>query len=539
LPQKGFFTKGIFRVTTTNGGRLNNFSEIIFSQTGDLSKNAYFFQGKGTTYSDLSIQSRKMATYFLRLGIDDNKKILIFLDDSPALAFCFLAAAQIGSIPILLNPRSKARIVSHYLDSSAASAIICEAENSSDIQNILAEKNLNLPIILQDLYPISQTQDLSSGTPLKLSDALSLRPHEDFSQRPDDPIIWQYTSGTTGLPKAIPHNLKGILHSNEVYAKQVLNISSDSKLYSTARLFFGYGLGNSVFFNLLNRATSYIDRRWPDERSILENLVKFGPTHFFSVPNLYARLLEDTERLSHAIKDTSFFVSAGSPLPSDTFRKWKSRFSAEILDGIGATEVGHIFLSNRCGTAKPGTTGKPLAGYDVKLIREDGDEATDLISGELWVKGPSVSSGYCNIPDYRKQRFVEGWYKTGDKFVRDEEGNYRYLGRIDDMFKSKGRWIHPQEIEDHLKSNLSWLDEVALLPTQPIDSDPILCLTKIENAPPLELMKEEIADYIVTVFGSYCKPVEYRELKYFPRNDNGKILRSELLNVEPACICLP
>ena len=288
-----------------------------------------------------------------------------------------------------------------------------------------------------------------------------------------------------------------------------------------------------IFFNLLSGATALIDDCWPNEDAIIHNLNSFKPTHFFSVPILFDRLMEHTENIAHIVERFEYTVSAGSTLSSDIFVKWKSRFSTEILDGIGATEVGHIFISNRPGSAIPGVTGKPLYGYEVKLITNEGIEAKVNHPGELWVKGPSVSSGYNNSPQKKKDRFVNGWYKTGDKFVKDQDSNFRFLGRVDDIFKSKGIWVHPQEIEDFLRASLNWVDEVALIPSETEESKPILCLVKNKTSSSVEKVDFEMLDYIINTFGSHCTPKEYRELSHFPRNENGKILRKKLFYLEP------
>lgn len=517
--------------------KTKNLAEIIYSNIEDPSKEAFIFKGGSITYDELCRKSRKIASLFINQGIKENNRILIFLNDTPELIFSFLASIQIGAIPILLNPKSKSRLISHYLTSSKASTVICERENHENIVEAVKTAGANALIIERDRIEISAKKNTSENTGCSLSMADSMNPCEDFFYEQDRAIIWQYTSGTTGLPKAVTHTLEGIIHSNESYAKNVLDISKDSKIYSTARMFFGYGLGNSVYFTLLNGATAYIDERWPDTETIFENLSYFKPTHFFSVPTLYGKILENSDKYDHLIRNINYSVSAGSPLHSNVFKKWKSSFSAEIIDGIGATEVGHIFISNQPGKASPGITGKPIDGYEVKIVSEDNSEVECGFPGELLVKGPSVSLGYAFSSENSIDKFIDGWYRTGDKFVKDYSGAYRYLGRVDDIFKSKGRWVHPQEIEDFLRSSLNWVDDVAIIPSEDTDCSPVICLVKTKDFPVVDYIKKEILDYISSIFGGHCKPTEYRELNNFPRNENGKILRKNIIKITPIFKC--
>jgi anthranilate-CoA ligase len=514
-----------------NGGK--NLSEIIYSGIDSPEKEAISYKGVGISYNELRCNSCKIASLFVNLGIKKNDRILIFLNDSPALIFSFLASIQIGAIPIVLNPKSKLRFMSHYFSSSKASVAICERENHEEIAETIDASGSKVLIIEQDLFNTFENEDSLKNTAVSLSMADDLEVLESFICEPNRAIIWQYTSGTTGLPKAVMHTVEGILHSNEAYAKKVLGITKDSRIYSTARMFFGYGLGNSVYFNLLNGATVYIDDRWPDENNIWENIYAFKPTHFFSVPNLYVRILDNRGKFYPLMKNISCSVSAGSALPSNIFKEWKANFSTEILDGIGATEVGHIFLSNRIGDAVPGMTGKPIDGYKIKLVSEHGDDPGVGVPGELWVKGPSVSLGYACSPEKTKNKFIDGWYRTGDKFIKNNTDTYRYLGRTDDIFKSKGRWVHPQEIEDFLRSSINCIKDVAIVPSNDTESKPVICLVKTKDLSILDYIKEEISDYISSLFGSHCKPVEYRELNSFPLNENGKIMRNKLLDIDP------
>ena len=228
-----------------------NFTQLIYSRIDDPNKSAYIFKGNDISYGELRKKSSQIASLFKRLNLEKGDKILFFLNDTPALVFGFLAAAQIGAIPILLNPKAKSRFISHYLNSSSASAIICEAFNYSEVDELTMKSGVSIPLILQDLYSEPALEVGVICPEKRLSESSQLKAYEGFHVSDDGILLWQYTSGTTGLPKAIPHSKSGILHSYQAYAQNVLNINSNSLIYSTARLFFGYGLGNAIFFNLL------------------------------------------------------------------------------------------------------------------------------------------------------------------------------------------------------------------------------------------------------------------------------------------------
>ncbi|WP_086933339.1 AMP-binding protein [Agarilytica rhodophyticola] len=509
---------------------VKNLAQYIYENTEDNNKTAYYFKNEKITYSSLHIKSRKIAWKMNQLDVYANDRVLFFLNDTPALPFSFLASLQVGAIPVPLNPRAKSLYLQHYMKDSEAKLIICEIENYDNICKALEEANIKAIIIVQNIFSdIDDSHIDKSGkhNTILLSEILQSMELDTYHATNDDVMLWQYTSGTTGMPKAVTHKSAGMLHNNEVYAKGLLNISNEDIIYSTAKMFFGYGLGNSFYFTLLNNASSILDDRWPDENLVLENIKKFKPTYHFSVPNLYSKLLNHHGQiLAESIASCKKYISAGSPLPAETFVTWRQRFGVEIIDGIGATEVGHIFLSNIPGSCKPSITGSPLPGYEVKLLQHDSSSR-----GELMVKGPSVSPGYHNQADKNAKSFVNGWYMTGDIFSKNSNDEYKYVGRKGDIFKYKGRWIVPQNLEEYLLSNFKWIDEVAVLPSDCVEAKPIMCFVKNKNKNDYKNIKEEMLECIKEVFEGHYFPQEYRKLESFPRNENGKVLRNKLLDM--------
>lgn len=512
----------------------NNLCSHIFDVDLDFNKTAYCFNRENISYGQLQEITARIAKLMLDMKINSGDRVLMFLNDTPALVACFLAAKQIGAIPIALNPKSKQNYLSHYIVDSGAALIVCEYDNFTEVDSANQSVIGNSHIIVQDLF-INDTIDLQS---IKLSDALELSMHNEYYSVDDDTVtFWQYTSGTTGMPKAVKHKASGLLHLNQVYARDLLKIDSNSRIYSTAKTFFGYGLGNTVFFCLLNGATAILDERWPNETIVSENILSFQPTHLFSVPNFYAALLKLGETLGNAVSEIDFCVSAGSALSRTIFVSWQQRYGVELIDGIGATEMCHIFLSNRPGEAKISSTGFVLPGYEVKLLESEKDDKflegqKPSIQGELCVKGPSVSVGYHNNTSKTNESFKRDWYHTGDIFKKLDNGDYQYLGRKGDIFKSKGRWVVPQNFEEFIIANFKDISEVVLLPSNDADPKPVMCYVRNESkllGKEKLNIKSKIKEYVGEAFESHYYPSEFRELKAFPRNANGKVLRNEIL----------
>jgi benzoate-CoA ligase family protein len=265
----------------------------------------------------------------------------------------------------------------------------------------------------------------------------------------DSWALWLYTSGTTGSPKAAMHRHANIRHVCETYGAQVLGIGPDDITFSVAKMFFAYGIGNTVFFPFSVGATTVLEPRRPTPDVVRERLEQTRPTLFFGVPTFYAALTA-SDVPTEAFGSVRLCASAGEPLPAPLQRRFTDRFGVEILDGIGSTEALHIFLSNRPGDIRPGTTGTPVPGYDVELRDTTGRPVDDDEPGALHVRGASIALGYWHRTDASRQVFCGEWLVTGDTYVRSVEGYYTCLGRNTDMLKAGGIWVSPAEVESRL-----------------------------------------------------------------------------------------
>jgi len=272
------------------------------------------------------------------------------------------------------------------------------------------------------------------------------------------PCFWLYTSGSTGRPKGAVHRHRDMVVTSELFGRGVLGVHENEIVFSAAKLFFAYGLGNAMTFPLWTGATSVLLDARPTAKNTLETIERFRPTVYFGVPTLYASQLQELESAQPDLGSLRLCVSAGEPLAADLFRRWKQRTGLTILDGLGSTEALNTFLSNRPDDVRPGTSGRPVPGYDVRIIGPDGNEAGPGEQGRLQVKGESTAASYWNNPERTAQTMQGDWLDTGDTYVRDADGYYQHCGRSDDMLKVGGMWCSPTEIESRLVDHPSVLE---------------------------------------------------------------------------------
>ncbi len=488
----------------------------------------YRYGDEEMTRTDLQALVFKLADYFQALGIKKGERVLFLLYDTPAFTASFLAAIWIGAVPVPITPRSKPETLSYIIQDSDAHFIVAEEDSLPAIDKAQEELRNRPQVIFQNLYTPS-TANRPKGA-FSLSKCLSSHGAVDcVDSKPQDIVFWLYTSGTTGKPKAVMHTAIGMLANTELYAARSLGIGPGDTVYSVAKLFFAYGLGNSLFFPLLLGATAILDREWPTPANVADNISNYRPSVFFGVPAMYNMLLGSKANRT-AISTPRTFVSAGAHLPGSLFKRWQNFTDKKILDGLGATEMGHIFLANDRESAQPGRTGQAIPGYEFRLEDTEGNEVAMGEQGVLWVRGTSVSTGYWQKTDTTKERFQHGWYRTGDLFSCDAEGYYYCHGREDDLFKIKGRWVVPAEIENLVCTEFSDVTEAVLIPVNdPHDlTQSVLVLRTALNETEGKKLCDDVAEYLRHKVEQFKNPSAIHIVADFPRNDNGKLLRNKL-----------
>lgn len=401
------------------------------------------------TYGELSDDVAGVASGLRRLGLRRDDRIVLVMADDVEMATSILAAFHGGfvAVPVstMLNERELAKIVAD----SGARVVIATQEfldavapavgESPDVAHLVVAGDFEAPStpIRQDVTVTKWTDLLGAGEPPAATD-------------PDSWALWLYTSGTTGTPKAAMHRHANIFHVYETYGRQTLGIRADDRCLSVAKMFFAYGIGNSLFFPLAAGATTILQPLRPTPESIGERLIAESPSLFFAVPTFYSALLT-SELPAETFASVRMCVSAGETLPEVVQNRIKDRFGVDILDGIGSTEALHIFLSNGPDDIRPGTTGKPVPGYKVELRDADGHAVvTPGTPGDLFVSGESIALGYWRRADANRTVFQGEWLRTGDTYVLDDEGYYHCLGRSNDLLKAGGIWVAPTEVEERL-----------------------------------------------------------------------------------------
>jgi benzoate-CoA ligase family protein len=350
-----------------------------------------------------------------------------------------------------------------------------------------------------------------------------------FRSTADDVAFWNYTSGSTGVPKAAVHLQHDVMHNVESYARGVLQITEKDRLFSASKLFFAYGLGNSAFFPLATGASVVLLPDRPLPALVFETISRFRPTVFFGVPTLYSSMLQLPEAQKYDLSSVRCCVSAGEALPVEIFHRWKERFGQEIVDGIGSTEMLHIFISNRPGDVKPGSSGRILEGYSARIVDDAGRDVPDGVVGTLWVRGDSSAAYYHRHHEKTKRSMLGEWFNTGDKYLRDSNGYYFYRGRADDMLKVGGIWVSPIEIEDTIRAHPA-VSEVAVV-GKPDEADLIkpkafVVLKEDRRATPE--LAAEIQTHVKTSIAAYKYPRWIEFVEELPKTATGKVQRHKL-----------
>ncbi len=404
------------------------------------------------TYDQLDRRVGDVTAALRRLGLRrDDRVLLVMSDDVPMLSTllgCFRAGVVAVPVSTMFTGAELGKIVAD----SGARVVVCTHEYvdavaealtlAPDVEHVV--QHGSAPLAVPDHV---RAHDWDAFTALGTDAPDALRATAETGD--DSWALWLYTSGTTGTPKAAMHRHANIRYVCETYGAQVLGITPNDATLSIAKMFFAYGIGNSVFFPLSVGATTILEARRPTPEVIAERVAQDRPTLFFGVPTFYAALL------ASGLPDDTFTgvrlaTSAGEPLPAPLQRRFTDRFGVEILDGIGSTEALHIFLSNRPGQVRPGTTGVAVPGYDVEVRGPDGHPLADGEPGALYVRGDSIALGYWRRTDASRQVFRGEWLSTGDTYVRDAEGYFTCLGRNSDMLKAGGIWVSPAEVESRL-----------------------------------------------------------------------------------------
>ena len=406
-------------------------------ESGRADKPAFIAADTTLTYEGLRTQVNRAGGLLKELGVGREHRVLLVLDDTTAFPIMFLGAMRIGAVPIPVSHLDKGDNFRHFVEDSYATVVATDAEMLPRLQSALAAHDLRY-VVRGGEGP--SVVELDGGLAAQAGELDPAPTHRD------DMAFWLYSSGSTGKPKGVVHLHHDIEVTCENYAGEVLGLREDDITFSTTKLFHAYGLGNGLSFPLWFGATSVIMRGPTRPAPILATLREHRPTVFFSVPALFGALVRD-ESADGAMDSVRFCVSAAEALPPQTFDRWLERFGVEIIDGIGSTEMLHIFCSNRPGAVETGTTGRPVPGYELRIVDEAGKVLEGPAVGGLEVRGDSCAAFYWHQHEKTKRAMRGDWFASGDRYERREDGAYVYVGRMDDMLKIGGLWVSPIDME--------------------------------------------------------------------------------------------
>lgn len=485
-------------------------------------KTAFIDDHGSYSMGELSDRVDRFAGYLAAAGIAQESRIVLCLEDGIDFVTACLGAIKAGVIPVMINPLLTSEDFAYLLDDSRAIMLVTSAGAWKAMEPILPERRY----LDRVLYSGSETPP---GT-IAFSEVLSAAEPLRFPAptRADEACLWQYSSGSTGRPKGTIHVHGAVAGLLDLFPRQVLALNENDITFSAAKLFFGYGFGNGIVFPLGAGATSILMAERPTPAAVFKRLREYQPTIFYGVPTLYQSMLRSEDLPSRDELSLRLCTSAGEALPADIGLRWKERFGIDIIDGIGSTEMLHIFLSNRPGDVSYGTTGFPLDGIELRLLDEIGEPVAQGEVGELHIKGATSAAGYWSRRQKSRETFLGEWTRSGDKFMQDEAGRYVYCGRSDDMLKVSGIYVSPFEVESALMQHpdvaeaavVGWPDDAGLIKPK--------AYVVLAHDPGERDMAAELKAHVKSSLAPYKYPRWFEFLPALPKTATGKIERYKL-----------
>jgi benzoate-CoA ligase family protein len=515
-----------------------NASRILFDNLGKGRGDRLALTGPlGTrSYRELCAEASRWGHGFLSLGLKRGDRVLMFLDDTPAYPAAFFGAVRAGFVPLLINTLTPPDLLQFYLSDSAATVAVADAEFCARFDAV-ACKDTQLRALIVVNGEAGEPKGAASdhavantviagqwlpGFPADLTEADTHR---------NEMAFWMYSSGSTGRPKGIVHLQHDMAYSDLAFAQDVLKLKPDDICFSVPKMFFAYGFGNSITFPFSAGAATLLLPGQPKPQAIFDAIARYRPSVFFGLPTLYTSLTKAEGAGDADFSSLRMALSAAEVLSADVFNGWKTLTGLEIVEGLGSTEVLHIYLSNRPENKKLGAAGLRVPGYEIALRDSDGRDVGDNEEGILWVRGDSNTPLYWNRPDKSAETIREGgWIYTGDRFVRDSDGFYFFRGRADDLIKISGQWVYPLEVELCLAEHPN-IRECAVFAVELPDRRMTLKAVVVMNSRGFDegVATKMLQDFVKAKLLPYKYPREVKFMDELPKTGTGKIDRQALL----------
>src|ERR1700736_3940333 len=483
------------------------------------------------SYNELCAEASRWGHGFISLGLKRGDRVLMFLDDTVAYPAAFFGAVRAGFVPLLINTLTPPDLLQFYLSDSAAAVAVADAEFCSRFDAVACKDTA-----LGTLIVVNGAAD-DHAVPKTIVASQWLQGFPDDLAEADPPrnemAFWIYSSGSTGRPKGIVHLQHDMAYSEAAFARDVLKLGPDDICFSVPKMFFAYGFGNSITFPFAVGAATLLLPGQPKPAAIFEAIGRFRPSVFFGLPTLYTSLTKADGAQATDFSSLRLALSAAEVLSADVFNGWKALTGLEIVEGLGSTEVLHIYLSHRPETKKLGAAGLRVPGYEIVLRDKDGRDVGDDEEGILWVRGDSNTPLYWNRPDKSAETIREGgWIYTGDRFVRDSDGFHFFRGRADDLIKISGQWVYPLEVELCLAEHPD-IRECAVFAAELPDRRMTLKAVVVMNSRAFDERDttKQLQDYVKAKLLPYKYPREVKFIDELPKTGTGKIDRQALLRM--------
>jgi acetyl-CoA synthetase len=510
-----------------------NASRILFDNLDNGRGNRLALTGPlGTrSYFELCAEASRWGHGFASLGLSRGDRILMFLDDTPAYPAAFFGAVRAGFVPLLINTLTPPDLLQFYLSDSGATVAVADAEFcprfEADSCKDTALRTLIVVNGAQSNHAVPNTVIASHWLPHFPAELLEAPTHRN------EMAFWMYSSGSTGRPKGIVHLQHDMAYTDVAFAQNVLKLRPGDICFSVPKMFFAYGFGNSVTFPFSAGAAALLLPGQPKPPAIFDAIERYRPSLFFGLPTLYTSLAKAEEARGRDFSSLRMALSAAEVLSSEVFNGWKKLTGLEIVEGLGSTEVLHIYLSNRPEKKKLGAAGLRVPGYEIALKDGDGRDVADNEEGILWVRGDSSTPLYWNRPDKSAETIREGgWIYSGDRFVRDSDGFYFFRGRADDLVKISGQWVYPLEVELCLAEHPE-VRECAVFAVELPDRRMTLKAIVVMNERAFDESEatKTLQDFVKQRLLPYKYPREIKFIDELPKTGTGKIDRQALLKI--------
>ena len=509
-----------------------NFAQHLIDRNSGRAGKTAFIDDYGTlTYGDLAARVRRTAAALQAAGVRREERVLLLMHDCADWPVVFLGALYAGVVPVAVNTLLTADDYAYMLEHSRAQAVFVSGALLPTLQTALHQTPAHIESGVKQLIVSHADGPLPRGAD-SLDNFVSTRPPHDAPAPtgPDEPAFWLYSSGSTGRPKGTVHTHGNLYWTAELYGSAVLGVCESDVCFSAAKLFFAYGLGNGLSFPMSVGATTVLMAERPTPDATFKRWIDHQPTVFFGAPTGFAGMLASPNLPAKSQTALRLVSSAGEALPAELGERFTRHFGVEIIDGIGSTEMLHVYLSNAPGRVRYGTTGWPVPGYIIELRDDDGHPVPDGETGDLYINGPSAALMYWANRDKSRETFEGVWTKSGDKYVRNEDGSYTYSGRSDDMLKVSGIYVSPFEVESTLMQHGAVLEAavIGVADAEGLTKTKAFVVFKAgQKADEAELkafVKERLAAY------KYPRAIEF--VAELPKTATGKIQRFKLRDLE-------